>query len=310
MKQERPPDGGQQPDVESAAIALAEAVEQERTATPVVLEKLFRGVIAWRWVIVAVYALLLVPSAYFGMRVAQDNSLDRLIVASDPDSVLAREYAGAFGSGEYVVLIAEADDPFTPEALGRFDEVDRRLSELPRVQASSALGIFRRAKAGFEPTAERAKVFRDFALGTDLFRKQGLVGEHYLAFALIVDVPDGPTRKATLDAVDKAIEPLAKHPQPFTAFRKVGQPYVNEHLDVETREGATRYMPLFLFFVVAIVLGLYRSWRALWAFLFTLGASVALIMGYIGATGGSFTIVSGLVPMTVLVGQLPDAGAA
>ena len=44
------------------------------------LEALFRRVIAWRWPIVAFYALLLVPSVYFALRVDQDNQLDRLIV--------------------------------------------------------------------------------------------------------------------------------------------------------------------------------------------------------------------------------------
>ena len=46
---------------------------------------------------------------------------------------------------------------------------------------------------------------------------------------------------------------------------------------------------------------LYRSARTLLAFLVTLGVCLALSVGYIGLTGGMFTIVSPMVPMTILV---------
>ena len=52
----------------------------------------FRFIIAKRWWVVALYALLLVPSVYFAVQVPQDNSLDRLIVQSDPDYIAARDF--------------------------------------------------------------------------------------------------------------------------------------------------------------------------------------------------------------------------
>jgi len=62
-----------------------------------------------------------------------------------------------------------------------------------------------------------------------------------------------------------------------------------------------RYFPLFFLFVVVLNVVLYRSWRALLAFLATLGVCVALTQGFIGITGGVTSIVSALVPMTILV---------
>ena len=58
---------------------------------------------------------------------------------------------------------------------------------------------------------------------------------------------------------------------------------------------------LFAAFVVVLNLLLYRSWRTLLAFVATLGVCLALSVGYIGATGGMFTLVSPMVPMTILV---------
>ena len=47
--------------------------------------------------------------------------------------------------------------------------------------------------------------------------------------------------------------------------------------------------------------GLYRSWRALLAFIVTLAICAAFTVGFVGLTHGVFTIVSSLVPMTILI---------
>ena len=62
-----------------------------------------------------------------------------------------------------------------------------------------------------------------------------------------------------------------------------------------------RYFGVFAAFLVALVLGLYRSVRTLLAFLITLGTCVAVSVAYIVLTGGSLTIVSPMVPMSILV---------
>src|SRR5207253_974570 len=90
-------------------------------------------------------------------------------------------------------------------------------------------------------------------------------------------------------------------PGAVTAVRKTGQPYVDAYLDNDTRSAAGRYFPLFALFIVIINVSLYRSFRALAAFMIALAVSAAFTMGYIGLTGGLLTIVSSLVPMTVLI---------
>ena len=61
------------------------------------------------------------------------------------------------------------------------------------------------------------------------------------------------------------------------------------------------YFVLFAVFVIVLNVALYRSARTLLAFLITLGVCLAVSVGYIGLTGGTFTIVSPMVPMTILV---------
>lgn len=272
-----------------------------RPEPPSRLERMFRAIIARRWWIVAIYALLVPPAVYFGLKVEQDDSLDRLIVQTDPDYLNAKAFEEVFGGGEYVLLLAEAEDPFAPAVLARIDELERRLETVPKVAPSSVISIYRRVRGRFDGTPEGAEALRAFITGTDLFRRQGLVGDRFLAVPLLLDVRGPAERNAVLASIDAAIAGIETDPAPLTALRKIGEPYVGRYLETATQAAVRRYFPLFGLFIVVLNLTLYRSVRTLAAFLLTIGASAALTLGYVGATGGVLTIVSALVPMTILI---------
>ncbi|MBI1815406.1 MAG: MMPL family transporter [Deltaproteobacteria bacterium] len=271
-------------------------------AAPDRLSRFFAFVIAKRWWVLALYAVLVPPSAYFAAQVGQDNSIDRLIVATDPDFIATRQFEQVFGSGEFALLIIEADDPLSPAVIARVDAIEHALQPIARVHANSALSVFRRAKAGFQPTSEQIEAFRQFATGTDLFRHQGLLGDHYLAVGLVLEVSSAEDRLQTLAAIERAIASVGRNPAGPAGMdlHELGQPYVNVYLD-ETQRGAWKYFVLFVAFVIVLNISSYRSPRTLAAFLITLGVCLAVSLGYVGITGGTLTIVSPMVPMTILV---------
>lgn len=264
------------------------------------LHRLFDAIVRRSRLVIAIYAILLVPSVWYATRVGQDNSIDRLIVADDPDAIATREFEKVFGAGEYAVLLAEADDPLAPGVIAKVDAIERAIAGVPNISANSALSIYRRAKAGFEPTPESIEAFRKFVSGTDLLRKQGLVGDRFLAIGVVLTVSGTAERAETLVAIDKAIAPMLADPAPLAGLFRIGQPYVNRYLD-DTQRSAPLYFILFTAFVIVLNLSLYRSVRTLLAFLITLAVNLAMAVGYIGLTGGNFTIVSPMVPMTILV---------
>ncbi len=270
------------------------------SASPLLLS-VFRFVIARRWWVVALFGALLVPSVHYALKVHQDNSLDKLIVTSDPDYISNQQFAKVFGGGEYVMLLLEAKDPYAPEVLRRVAELEGKLEKLPQVEVNSALSVFRRGRGGFDGSAAQAEAFRKFVLGTDLFRRQGLVGEHALGLPLILAARTTAERNGTLAAIDGVLEPFERDLGPLTAIRKVGAPYVNAYLDGQMRLQGVRYFPMFALFVIVINLLLYRSFRTLIAFMVVIGASAAMTVGYIGVTGGEFTVVSSMVPLTILI---------
>jgi predicted RND superfamily exporter protein len=264
------------------------------------LGRFFAALVARRWLVLAVYAVLLPPAAFYAAKVQQDNSVDRLMVATDPDFVATRDFEQVFGEGEFALLLAEADDPLAPAVVTRVDEIERALAGIPHVAVNSTLSIYRKAKAGFEPTPESLTAFRAFVSRTDLFRKQGLIGDRYLAIGLILDVHDTNDRRAALDAIEKAIHGYREHPAPFRKLTELGAPWVDAYLD-QTQQGAWKYFVLFMAFVVVLNLVLYRSAATLMAFLITLAVCLAVSVGIIGLMHGTLTIVSPMVPMTILV---------
>ena len=265
------------------------------------LARFFAFIVAKRWLVLAFYALVLPPAAFYAAKVGQDNSIDRLIVPSDADFVANQDFQKVFGSGEYAVLLAEAEDPFAPAVLQRLDKLETALRAIPHVETNSAMSVYRRARAGFDTSPEQIAAFKKFVTGTDMTRRQGVAGKGFLAIALILDVHGRDERTGTLAAIDQAIASTGGDGPPLSALRRVGQPYVNVYLDASTQHWGMICFGLFVLMVILLNVALYRSLRALLAFLITLGVCMATSVGYIGLTGGNFTIVSPMVPMTILI---------
>jgi uncharacterized protein len=178
--------------------------------------------------------------------------------------------------------------------------LEERLGKIPGVHPVSALAIFRRVQPGFQPDAASAAAYRKFATGTDILRRQGLVGDRFQG---VVAGFGGPSREraGTVAAIEKAVG----QPGPgVKTIRRVGAPLVEAWIEHESGTASLRYFPLFGAFVVAISFFLYRSWRTLLAILIALGSAVALGVGAGSLLGFSFTVVSALVPLTVMVTTL------
>jgi len=266
------------------------------------LERVFRRVVALRIPIVALYAALLPLAVLLALRIPSEGAIDKLIVPSDPDYVATRAFQKVFPEGQIVILLFEADDPWAPGVLADVWKTEERLRAIPGVAPVSALDIYRRTHPALSATAEGAADFRRFATGTALFQRQGLIGNGFLGIAVGFPARGPKDRNATLASIDAALQGSVAGP--VKGLRKVGAPYVEAWIEHESGSASLKYFPLFGLFVVAITLFLYRSVRAIVAILLALGTSVALAVAAGALLGFSFTVVSALVPLTVLVTTL------
>lgn len=273
------------------------------------LESIFRRILGarGRWWIVALYALLLPGALFVALRIPKDNALERMVVADNPDVLATREFQRLFPEKPLVILVARTPAPFSAGAISDLAALQHNLESVPKVATYSVLTVWGRLHPGALAQAEaaqgetRAVELRRFVEGTDFFRAQGLVGEDFWGVVVALDTAGPAERDAALDGIDSAIAATLAGSAVLTSVGRVGAPWLDSWLEHETGAATIRFFPLFGLFVVLLVLGLYRSWRALAAILVSLGMAVLLGVAVGGLLGFGFTIVSSLVPLTLMV---------
>ena len=136
-----------------------------------------------RVALLVAYALLVPAAAYVATRIPSEGAIDRLIVPSDPDYASTRAFQGIFPEAQVVLLLFESDDPWSPQAIARIDAAKAALGGVSHVGTFSILDALRRARPG-----AGAAELRELTLGTDFFRRQGLVGDGFLTLVASLDV--------------------------------------------------------------------------------------------------------------------------
>ncbi|HYB66078.1 MAG TPA: MMPL family transporter [Steroidobacteraceae bacterium] len=263
--------------------------------------RIFRRIVQLRGWIALSFLLLTIAGAFGALRVPDDLAIEHLMVPGDPIARATRDFERLFPTGEQALLVLEAPDPLSPAVLGAADELENALARIPGVAPHSLLTLYRLAIPGAPVSAAQTARLRAFAAGTGLFRRAGLLGDHYLGIALELRVHSPAERDRALAAIDAQLRPLEARSSPFTAVRRVGSPWLDAWLERQTGLATKRFMPLFGVFLLGLVLIVYRSWRTLAAVVLTLAAVVASAMGLGDLLGFSHTVVSALVPLTVMV---------
>jgi predicted RND superfamily exporter protein len=280
------------------------------------LLEIFRRLLRVRHVIVGVFLVLTVAGIYGASRIPADPAIDRLIVPGDPTARATEQFEKVFPEGEQALIMLEAPDPWTPAVVQRASELEQQLGKIPHVEAQSVMTLFFRGSRPAVIGPEDAARLRAFATGTSLFRRAGLLGDHYLGIGLNLKVNSPAERDKALVAIDALVQPLdpsiksdpsaksdgsAKSDSPFAGVRRVGNPWLDAWLERQTGESTKKFMPLFGIFLLTLVFIVYRSWRALAAIVLTLGAAIAMGVGLGEVFGWTNTVVSSLVPLTVMV---------
>jgi predicted RND superfamily exporter protein len=265
------------------------------------LLQLFLRILRARHLILGVFALLTIAGIYGALRIPTDSSIDRLIVATDPVAQATGEFERVFPEGDQALIVLEAPDPLSPAVLQGVDQLEHQLDQIPKVAAHSLLTLYFRTSPPPSIDANEAAKLRTFATGTSLVRRAGLMGDHYLGIGLELKVNSPAERDQVLAAIDARVLPIDATGHPFTAVRRVGAPWLDAWLEKQTGASTKKFMPLFGVFLLTLVFIVYRSWRAVAAIILTLGAVVAIAVGFGELLGFSNSVVSTLVPLTVMV---------
>ncbi len=261
----------------------------------------FRVMINRRWLIIALYGFVLPGAVWLALQVPRDNSVENMVVSSDPEVAACREFEAVFPEGETAYLMLETERPFSPDALHDLAQIQSELDTITGVNTFSIDTIWRRTRSASGPAADHHNEVRALIESVPFFRQQGLISETFLGVVITLDAPDPQTRDALLTSIDSIIVAFSEESESIDAVRRVGKPWIDAWLESETSASSARYFPLYAGFVVTLVLGLFRSWRALLTILMSLGVAVLFGMAFAALAGLGFTIVSALVPLTLLV---------
>jgi predicted RND superfamily exporter protein len=245
-----------------------------------------------RWVVIAIYALLVPVAAILATRIPHQGAIDRLIVPGDPDYAATRAFQRIFPESPMVVIVFEAADPWAPDALARIQRAEAALARVPHVTPFSVVDVLRRARPTASPDELRA-----LAAGTPFFRGQGLVGDHFMSVPVALSTHDDASRDAALAGMERALANIGP-------YHAVGAPLVNRWLEHASSGATARSFAIFGVLLLVVTWFLYRSVRALAAIVLALGATVSIALATGQLLGFSFTIVSALVPLTVMVTTL------
>ena len=265
------------------------------------LEPYFVWIISRRWMVIAVYTLVAIGAGFLAVDIPRDNSLENLVVSSDPDVAASKDFEEIFPEAATVFLMLETDEPLTTGPLTDLERLEGQLGAIDGVNAFSVATVWRRSRPGAGSPADDVETFSGIVNGTEFFRRQGLLGDDFLAIVLALDAPDPEDRDLLLDRVNEIVFAVPGWSESIDRVRRVGRPWIDAWLERETAVSSVKFFPLFGVFVVSLVLGLYRSWRALVAILASLAVAVLLGMAFAGLAGLGFTIVSSLVPLTLMV---------
>jgi hypothetical protein len=247
-----------------------------------------------RAIVLVAYLVAVPAAALLATRIPNQGAIERLIIPSDPDYAATRAFQAIFPEPQLVLLAFEAPDPWSPATLDRVQRAAAALDAVPHVSAFSVLDVLRRAQPAADPEA-----LRRLTTGTELFRRQGLVGDRFLTVIASLDVRDPAARDAALAGIDRALARAGAGP-----VHEVGAPLVTAWLEHQSSDATARSMAIFAILLIAVTGWLYRSLRALLAILLALGAAVALTLAAGELLGLPFTIVSSLVPLTVMITTL------
>ena len=262
---------------------------------------IFTRILRLRSWIAAGFLALTAAGIYGALRIPDDLAIEHLMVPGDPAARATRDFEQHFPEGEQALLVLETPDPLSPDAVGAASALERELARIPGVEPHSLLTLYRLAVPGAQVGGPQAARLRSFATGTAMFRRAGLLGDHYLGIALELRVHSPAERDRALAAIEARLAPLAARGSAFTAVGRVGSPWLDAWLERQTGLATKRFMPLFGLFLMALVLIVYRSWRTLAAMILTLATVVAVAMGLADLVGFTHTVVSALVPLTIMV---------
>ena len=249
--------------------------------------------------------LLLAGFGAPGLRI--DTSTDSILDREDPAYAYHRYSQKLFGGEEMLVVAITSDEPWGAEALAEVARLSPRfegMEHVRRVDSLDSTPLIRVAAGGdlqLDPPladgipgtpAGRRRLGAE--VGADRIAPRNLVSDDGRVFALNLLLEAG-----TSDGFFELVEAARSQVDPQRSWIS-GVPVFRTEINTQTREELFFFVPLTIALMVALLFAVFRSVYAI-----ALSLSVGLIgtgamLGAMGATGVSITLITMILPSIVL----------
>ena len=227
--------------------------------------------------------------AFWLPRVQIDNSIEVWLARDSEEFRRYQSFLKKYGSDEFVVVAADAADPFAPEALQYQRELSRRIRAVTGVDRvwdmPGLAAAFWAGKEGWQDEARKSAFLRNVVLGPD--------GKTIGMFVWFKDLHGPIARREAVEKIEAAVAAAAR---PGFETHIAGAPRMNVALDRASAHDSAIFLPLAIaicFLALAIML---RSFAGVVAPLCAVGVSAAWTVGLMVMTGHTLNVVTIVMP--------------
>ena len=236
-----------------------------------------------------------------------DTSTDSILDREDPAYAYHRHSQDLFGGEEMLVVAITGEEPWSPEALSEvvrlsaaFDGMDqvRRVDSLDtvpliRVGSGGELELNAALVDGVPETPE-ARLRLSARVQADRIAPRNLVSDDGRVFAINLLLEAG-TSDGFLELVDTARSQV----DPKRTWIS-GVPVFRTEINTQTREELFTFVPLTVALMVGLLFFIFRSAYAVVLALSSGLLGTSMMIGMMGATGASITLITMILPSIVL----------
>jgi predicted RND superfamily exporter protein len=253
------------------------------------------------------WGVLLILAGLGALGLEIDTSTDSILDREDPAYEFHRHSQDLFGGEEILVVAITSDEPFSAEALSEVQRVSESfegMDHVRRVDSLATVPLIRVSEDGDLlldapladgiPETDEARSALAREVRADRIAPRNLVSDDGRVFAINLLLEAG-----TRDGFLEMVEAVRASVDPERSWVS-GVPVFRTEINTQTRRELLTFVPLTVALIGALLLFVFRSPYAIILSLAPglLGAGVML--GVMGATGASITLITMILPSIVL----------
>jgi len=250
--------------------------------------------------------------AFHARHIRLDSSVDSLLPRDDPEKQYYNEVRRIFGSDEIGVIGLVTDNVYTPEVLQKIKRLTDEIRKIPEVRSvislTNAQDIIKSVAEEqtllvprIPATPAEWEQLKERVAEVPVYLKN-LVSPDGRAAAINIAFLDSVTDEEFLRrGINETIQALVDRETGPERLYYTGLPYFKTHLAQSMRGDLTRFVPLTLFFIVAVLFVSFRSLRGVALPTLTVLVSLIWTLGIMALAGSRLSLGSVALPPLLLV---------